>query len=977
MIVSPTEPFKIIYSLYKHEFLGFLLESYVVQLNARGEVTFQTQNISSKNIFDFATGLEPDDFEIVKLTDSIQQDKILKKFNTKKISAEEFFRKVFDPEKGDKLLKESILSYLENYKKEIFSRIKNKSLYIMGTDGVATWKEIEVMKEPAKAYFHFDRQEDQTVYYPIIKCGEEKVKFQFKKNTFIINDIPASLLVDTKLYFFDKFADGRKIKPFLNKPNIIIPKKLEETYYQNFIVPLVANFNVYANGFEIIQEKQDVLPQLLVKEVKVQKASLTLFEKTPQNLIEEESKLFLELSFQYGKYNFKYDNFSAPSYVFLEKKDDSWVFHKIKKNLEKERDILLFLKENGLDLKSGRIAKPKSETINWLQEKSEILAEKEIEIIQDNENSVKYFLGYSNLEIKIEENRDWFDIRALVQFGDFKIPFIKLRNYILNNIKEFKLPNGEMALIPPAWFNKYSELFENLQIENEELGQIKKYHLGIINFLEQDGLAVTVMSRKLEGLRNFEEIEEIDMPKNFIGKLRPYQKAGYDWLNFLKNFNFGGCLADDMGLGKTVITLAFLQKIKEENPEHPSLLVLPTSLIYNWQKEANKFTPKLKILIHFGPNRHKDASVFKFYDLVICSYGILRLDLDFIKNYKFNYAILDESQAIKNPSSMIFKSVVQLDTKNRLILTGTPLENSTMDLWSQMSFINPGILGSMAYFKDNFQTLIEKQKDETALKRLFSKIKPFMLRRHKNQVAKDLPEKIETVQYCNMTEEQEKLYEETKAYVRNQLLSEVGSGGLKRSSILVLQGLTKLRQLANNPLMVNENYAGDSGKDRDVMHKLIDVANEGYKTLVFSQFVKHLGLIAKKLDAAEIPYLYLDGSTKNRMELVDKFQNEDTEKVFLISLKAGGVGLNLTAAEYVFMLDPWWNPAIEAQAVDRAHRIGQTNTVFSYKFITKNTVEEKILDLQNKKKQLFNDLITAEEGFMKSLSEKDILSLLE
>jgi SNF2 family DNA or RNA helicase len=534
-----------------------------------------------------------------------------------------------------------------------------------------------------------------------------------------------------------------------------------------------------------------------------------------------------------------------------------------------------------------------------------------------------------------------------------------------------------MALIPPAWFNKYSELFENLQIENEELGQIKKYHLGIINFLEQDGLAVTVMSRKLEGLRNFEEIEEIDMPKNFIGKLRPYQKAGYDWLNFLKNFNFGGCLADDMGLGKTVITLAFLQKIKEENPEHPSLLVLPTSLIYNWQKEANKFTPKLKILIHFGPNRHKDASVFKFYDLVICSYGILRLDLDFIKNYKFNYAILDESQAIKNPSSMIFKSVVQLDTKNRLILTGTPLENSTMDLWSQMSFINPGILGSMAYFKDNFQTLIEKQKDETALKRLFSKIKPFMLRRHKNQVAKDLPEKIETVQYCNMTEEQEKLYEETKAYVRNQLLSEVGSGGLKRSSILVLQGLTKLRQLANNPLMVNENYAGDSGKDRDVMHKLIDVANEGYKTLVFSQFVKHLGLIAKKLDAAEIPYLYLDGSTKNRMELVDKFQNEDTEKVFLISLKAGGVGLNLTAAEYVFMLDPWWNPAIEAQAVDRAHRIGQTNTVFSYKFITKNTVEEKILDLQNKKKQLFNDLITAEEGFMKSLSEKDILSLLE
>jgi SNF2 family DNA or RNA helicase len=228
-----------------------------------------------------------------------------------------------------------------------------------------------------------------------------------------------------------------------------------------------------------------------------------------------------------------------------------------------------------------------------------------------------------------------------------------------------------------------------------------------------------------------------------------------------------------------------------------------------------------------------------------------------------------------------------------------------------------------------------------------------------------------------MSEEQEKLYEETKAFIRNQLLSEVGVGGIKKSSILVLQGLTKLRQLANNPLMVDEHYKGDSGKDRDVMHKLLDVVKEGYKTLVFSQFVKHLSLIAKKLDEQNIPYLYLDGSTKNRMELVEQFQNEDREKVFLISLKAGGVGLNLTAAEYVFMLDPWWNPAIEAQAVDRAHRIGQTNTVLSYKFITKNTVEEKILDLQNAKKQLFNDLITAEEGFMKSLSEKDILSLLE
>jgi SNF2 family DNA or RNA helicase len=294
-----------------------------------------------------------------------------------------------------------------------------------------------------------------------------------------------------------------------------------------------------------------------------------------------------------------------------------------------------------------------------------------------------------------------------------------------------------------------------------------------------------------------------------------------------------------------------------------------------------------------------------------------------------------------------------------------------------MSFVNPGLLGSASYFKNQFQNQIEKQKDEAVLHKLFAKIKPFMLRRHKSQVAKDLPEKIEAVQYCQMTDEQERIYEETKSYVRNQLLNEVGKEGIKKSNIMVLQGLNKLRQLANNPLMIDENYEGGSGKDEDVFYKLQNVAEEGYKTLVFSQYVKHLTLIRKKLDDAKIPYYYLDGATKNRQDLVDKFQTNPDVKVFLISLKAGGVGLNLTAAEYVFILDPWWNPAIEAQAIDRAHRIGQTNTVFSYKFITKNTIEEKILDLQNTKKQLFNDLITNEEGFMKSLNSDDILSLLD
>ncbi len=975
MFVSPSEPFKIIYSLFEHEYLGFLVDSFVVQLNSRNEVTFQCQNISSKNIAEFASGLDELDYELVKLIDNIQQEVIFKKFNTKKISQHDFFHKVFNAEKGDILLKESITKYIENHKKHIFSKIKSKNFFVMGNDGVPTWKPIEIKQEPARAYFHFERQENQTVYYPIIKCGADSVKFQFK-NAKIINDLPACMLLDSKLYLFDQYADGKKIKPFLDKPNIIIPKTIEEKYYQKFIVPLVANFNVFAKGFEIINETEEAEPQLVVSEIKNIK-KMDLFGKQIDNEENIDTKFFIDLSFNYGKYNFRYDNFSAPSHVFLEKKNDSWIFFKIKKDLEKEKNTILSLKNNGLDLRNGRLSLPKNETITWFQEHTAFLEENGIKVVQINEGNIQYFLGYSNIELKIEEKNDWFDVHALVQFGEFVIPFLKLRKYIINNIKEFELPDGKLAIIPVSWFTKYSELFHNLELDEHENQVLKKHQIGLVYNLEKEGLAVTVMSRKLQSLRNFEEIEEIKLPKFFKGKLRPYQKAGYDWLHFLKSFNFGGCLADDMGLGKTVTTLAFLQKLKEEGKEHPSLIVMPTSLIYNWQKEATKFTPKLKILIHFGPNRSKDASQFSDYDLIICSYGILRLDVEFIRKFRFNYIILDESQAIKNPSSIIFQSVMLLNSTNRLILTGTPLENSTLDLWSQISFINPGLLGTERFFKNHYQHQIEKLKDELTLQKLFSKIKPFLLRRHKSQVAKDLPEKIETVQYCQMTEEQEKIYEETKSYIRNQLLNEMGQKQANKSNILVLQGLNKLRQIANNPKMVDMDFIGESGKDNDVMFKLMDVAQEGYKTLVFSQYVKHLSLIRTKLDDANIPYLYLDGSTTHRQDLVDEFQNNSSKKVFLISLKAGGVGLNLTAAEYVFILDPWWNPAIEAQAIDRAHRIGQKNTVFSYKFISKNTIEEKILDLQNSKKQLFNDLITTEESFMKSLSEKDILSLLE
>ena len=653
------------------------------------------------------------------------------------------------------------------------------------------------------------------------------------------------------------------------------------------------------------------------------------------------------------------------------------MFHKVRRNLKIEKDKILFLKELGLNIGQGRCVLAKNEAFEWIQSKHFQLQEAGVLLHQNTENSKRYFLGYSSIDISFQETRDWFDIYATVRFGTFEIPFIKLRNLILARKKEFVLPNGEVAVIPETWLTKYSELFAFAEYDpDSQQLLLRKHHIALVQEFAEDSLATVVMNRKLEKLLDFSEIEEQALPLGFVGTLRPYQKAGYDWINFLGTYRFGGCLADDMGLGKTVTTLAMLQYQKEKGTERPSLLVMPTSLLYNWELEAKKFTPQLRVLVYTGTNRDKNFRYFDNYDLILTSYGIVRIDVDLLKLYRFDYLILDESQAIKNPSSHITKAVMELDANHRLILTGTPLENTTMDLWTQMTFANPGLLGSQSYFRSHFQVPIEKHNDEQRMRKLYALIKPFMLRRHKSQVALDLPPKVESVHYCEMAEEQEQRYEETKSYYRNFILEHIEEKGISKSQIVVLQGLTKLRQLANHPRMIDESYEGESGKLEEIQSKLEELMSENHKVLIFSQFIRHLAILRRYLDEKGIRYAYLDGSTTDRQAQVELFQQDETIKIFLISLKAGGLGLNLTAADYVFILDPWWNPAIEAQAIDRAHRIGQQKTVFTYKFITKNSVEEKILDLQRSKQKLFNNLITTEESFVKSLTKEDILELL-
>jgi superfamily II DNA or RNA helicase len=467
---------------------------------------------------------------------------------------------------------------------------------------------------------------------------------------------------------------------------------------------------------------------------------------------------------------------------------------------------------------------------------------------------------------------------------------------------------------------------------------------------------------------------------NLESVLRPYQKHGVAWLQFLRENGFGGILADEMGLGKTLQTLAFLRFIRRKNPgAAPMLIVCPTSLVFNWISEAQKFTPELKMLALHGPNRHQHFAQIPQSDIVVTSYALARRDADRYREFEFDTVVLDEAQHIKNRQTQNAHAVKAVKAAHRIVLTGTPLENSVLDLWSIFDFLMPGYLGAAKDFRERYEIPIAKSKDAAAQERLSRRLRPFLLRRLKRDVAADLPPKIEQVSFCELTTEQRGVYQQVIEASRKEVLDAVGAQGLAKSRIVVLTALLRLRQVCCDLRLLkadNVDAANASGKLDMFSELLEEVIDGGHRALVFSQFTTMLGLLKERLTADGIEFCYLDGSTSNRAEVVSKFQNNSTIPVFLISLKAGGVGLNLTGADTVIHFDPWWNPAVEDQATDRAHRIGQTKVVTSYKLITRDTVEEKILTLQNKKRDVINATIGGEEEFAAALNWDEIQELL-
>lgn len=573
-----------------------------------------------------------------------------------------------------------------------------------------------------------------------------------------------------------------------------------------------------------------------------------------------------------------------------------------------------------------------------------------------------------NLQVIIEDTT--FGLDALLQLYQSGKRYITLKD-------------GTLAIVPDAWVTHHLQMAMELPhlLIGGGIGIVPRYHAPVLDALIGDAEVDGDEDWRLlsERLRNFAGLNDEPLPKGLKAELRSYQKHGYDWLCFLRDSGFHGILADDMGLGKTVQALSFLLAQKENgNAKHPSLVVAPTSVTANWVAEAKRFTPDLKVIRLVGPNREKLYDKVKNADVVVTTFALLRLDLKRLQRRTWHAVILDEAQHIKNPQSQTALAAKKLTAHHRFALTGTPLENSLIELWSIFDFLMTGFLDEEKNFRTRYvRSGAEKPEDIEGLR---IKVEPFMLRRIKSEVATELPPKTEQILYVPLPPAQRELYDQVRALTKQRVMDALGSKGLGGSAVTVLDALLKLRQAACHPGLVKLDIAKDvtESAKHDILKELVEEAvAEDHRALIFSQFTSHLAIVREWLDEAKIPYFYLDGRTRKRQELVDKFNAPDGPPLFLISLKAGGTGLNLAAADYVIHLDPWWNPAVEDQATDRAHRIGQVRPVFVYKLVAEDTVEEKIIELQQSKRDLFESVVGQGTLAGSGLTVEDIKSIFD
>ncbi|TVR80486.1 MAG: hypothetical protein EA412_04545 [Chitinophagaceae bacterium] len=972
----------VIFCLSKHPDLGIWPEAFWINYLDEHEMSFKYEKAMPDEVENEAEYIK----EGVKICELLNPVSLHKKFAPKvKMHPIEWVVKI----KAEKSATSELLEdYFGNNLHRLLTILKDKKIgYRHKMDQHPGLQLKSISNQELDIVFHFERLPANTRYYIQITNNEE---VKLHENVTLLNNSPCYVLHNETIYPVKKPLKGKKLIPFFRKPYIQIGIENEEKYYTTYI----------ANTLKVFPCKLINIP--LEKEYPKPEFKLVLTEDI------RNGNPLLKLDIFYNKLKINHSHKSDFNVEVNENvvKNGFTFTYRDKPIEQKAIDLLVSTGlQQTIDDFHFSIENEKllDKYLEFLQDHKTLLHENEIGI-DANWNGMIYQTGKPQIKSKIEHKKeDWFDVQISIQIGKFDIPFYMLKRHIKDNNRQYILPDSTVFLIPEEWMAAFKDL-DRFGKKNEDEFLIKNIHLQWFNQNSKIGNFLTFDKEKTKQIFNA-EIEKTELPLNWQTKLRPYQLKGYEWLCHLHKHEHGGILADDMGLGKTIQMLAFIKKTKQELTENnekktiavenesnvqlslfdtpiqqkkhfTALVILPTSLLFNWVDEIEKFCPDINYSIYNSSKKTQNSSNWKKFNLILTSYGLFRNNIDLFREYPFDMVIADESHYFKNPNAKIFMSLSLLKAKRRYAITGTPVENGLSDLWSQLSFVNPGILGSFKSFKESFIYPIEKLNCQSTKEKLQTIIRPFILRRKKQEVAKDLPELTEKVIFCEMSETQNELYEEEKSRYRNMLLSNISGDDSKAGNFNfhVLEGLNKLRLIANHPQMTFSEYEGDSGKFNAVIDTLDTLTQEGHKVLIFSQFVKHLELFKAVANERNYEFSWLTGATKDRQKQVEQFQKEENRKLFFISLKAGGVGLNLTAADYVLMLDPWWNPAAEEQALNRAHRIGRKNKVMVFRFITKDSIEEKIRKMQINKKLLSADF-SGSSNPIKQLDKETISEL--
>ena len=972
--------YTIIYNLKEYAKGLYLPTAFVASIGRYGQLQYIQKKVSEYSFNDYKIELTPVIQRALAIIERLTLPILEQKFNPK--TKRKKLKPLLELMQEDRSVKKSIETY-------IYRELDSLLSLIVENDLVLTWDiekkvlikdlRVHIAKDEIKPHLSFVKTDQKVLYN--LQLSNEDGQWQVQdKQVIPITNTPAWVFVDYQLYKVP-YIKGLMLRPFQSKNIVVIRADFIKTYFEKFILQIASEVEMTTVGFKVMNDD------------KLQYCQLELIE----DIFTKEFGIKVDFAYPGVKFSWK-DSTKRKSGLKFNKEEV--IITRVNRDFAQEKKWIDKLKTFDLTDGKGSYFQQKDKVkvpslFNWLAEMEGTLEKEGFKVITPTLEGKVLTLAVPKISFDhTEQVNDWFDIRGVIEVGEFKIPFKKIVPYIKKVDKFYPLPNGKYFLIPDEWFTRFKGLLQFAELRNDKLRLAKSQ----FTLLDELGIDVGAELEKDFTKADYQPSKELK------ATLRPYQLEGVKWMLGHYQNDLGACLADDMGLGKTLQTIAVLLHAKEQKTNQPktsksqpaipqldlfqtatypndiyqpltSIIILPASLVFNWERELKKFAPSLMVYKHVGPKRHKSEKLIGSFDVILTTYHTALRDIELLKEIEFEYIVLDESQQIKNKDSKIFKAINQLKGDHKVSLSGTPIENSLSDLWAQMQFINPDLLGSFRFFKDEFIRPIEKVQDEDKKEQLQKLIKPYMLRRTKESVAKDLPELTTKVFYSTMTPEQKKLYEKEKSAARNFLLDNF-EGNDGKYQFQVLSSLTKLRQLANHPVLTKEDYQKEAGKFQDVIEHLEVIHKGGHKTLLFSSFVKHLDLFKNHFEKNKEDFSLLTGklSQAARKKQIDQFEKDKSIQSFLISIKAGGTGLNLTAADYVFILDPWWNPSIEKQAIARAHRIGQTKRVFAIKFITKDSIEEKILKLQERKSRLAEEIIEGKKGM--AFSKEDVKFLL-